>query len=118
MWGYPHRPRLERVPERLRVVMAGATVADTTSGWRVLETGHPPSYHFPPGDILAGRPMTVAGQSWCEWKVRASYLDVVAGSRRASRAAWCNREPTPPFAAIRDHVALQPALVLQPGFMC
>ena len=33
----------ERVPERLRVVLAGITVADTTSGWRVLETSHPPS---------------------------------------------------------------------------
>ena len=41
--GHPRPPRPERVPERLRVVLAGITVADTTFVWRVLETSHPPS---------------------------------------------------------------------------
>lgn len=111
VWDYPRPPRLEPVPERLRVVLAGITIADTVAGWRVLETSHPPSYYLPPGDILPGSLIPAAGQSWCEWKGRASYLDVVAGTGRAERAAWRYREPTHPFAAIRDHVAFHPALV-------
>ena len=42
----PARP--ERVPERLRLVLAGITVADTTFVRRVIETSHPPSSSFRP----------------------------------------------------------------------
>jgi uncharacterized protein (DUF427 family) len=111
VWNYPRPPRLEPVPERLRVVLAGVTVAETMAGWRVLETSHPPTYYFPPAAILPGSLAEAAGQSWCEWKGRAGYLDVVAGGRRAVRAAWRYRDPTAPFAAIRDHVAFHAALL-------
>ena len=111
VWDYPRPPRLERAPERLRVVLAGVTVADTTAGWRVLETSHPPSYYLPQGDIRAECLVPAAGQSWCEWKGRASYFDVVAGTRRAPRAAWCYLEPTDGFAAIAAHVAFHAALM-------
>ena len=47
----------------------------------------------------------VSGTSWCEWKGKASYFDVVAGDRRAKRAAWAYPRPTPAFAAIQDHLA-------------
>ena len=42
VWDYPRPPRLERCPARLRVLFAGATIADTTEGYRVLESSHPP----------------------------------------------------------------------------
>lgn len=38
VWDYPRPPRVEPVPERLRVIVVGVTVADTTHGQRVLET--------------------------------------------------------------------------------
>ena len=50
VWNYPRPPRLERTPARLRVVWEGKdgggplTVADTTAGYRVLETSHPVSF--------------------------------------------------------------------------
>ena len=111
MWDYPRPPRVEPVPDRLRVVHGGVTVADTVRGWRVLETSHPPTYYLPVADVLAGALVPAAGQSWCEWKGQASYFDVVAGGRRAARAAWSYPRPTPAFAAIRDHVAFHAALV-------
>jgi uncharacterized protein (DUF427 family) len=112
VWDYPRPPRLERVHERLRVVHGGLTVADTVgSGWRVLETSHPPTYYFPPGDVRPGSLVPAAGRSLCEWKGQAGYFDVVAGGRTAGRAAWSYPEPSSPFAAIRGHVAFHPALV-------
>ena len=111
VWDYPRPPRVEPVPDRLRVVHGGVTVADTVRGWRVLETSHPPTYYLPVADVLAGALVPAAGQSWCEWKGQASYFDVVAGGRRAARAAWSYPRPTPAFAAIRDHVAFHAALV-------
>lgn len=111
VWGYPRPPRLEPVPERLRVVLGGVTVADTAAGWRVLETSHPPSYYFPPEDVVPGSLIPASGGSFCEWKGVADHLDVAAGGARAPRAAWRYRDPTPAFAALRGCVAFHPALV-------
>lgn len=46
VWDYPRPPRLERVDKRLRVVLEGVTLAETTQGKRVLETSHRPSSTF------------------------------------------------------------------------
>ena len=51
VWDYPRPPRLEKVGARLRVIFNGQTIADTRSGYRVLETSHPPVYYIPPDDI-------------------------------------------------------------------
>lgn len=105
VWNYPRPPRLERVSRRLRVVFAGATVADTVAGYRVLETSHPPTYYLPPGDVADGvlGPPIMAGI--CEWKGRAVLHDVLAGGHRAPGAAWAYPEPTPDFTAIAGYIA-------------
>jgi uncharacterized protein (DUF427 family) len=101
---YPRPPILEPVPHRLRVLLGGAVVADTMRSLRVLETHHAPTYYLPPDDIRAIlRPAT--GQSFCEWKGIARYLDVVSGTTVARRAAWAYDRPTPPFGALAGHVA-------------
>ena len=38
VWDYPRPPRLEPVTARLAVVLGGETIAETTRGYRVLET--------------------------------------------------------------------------------
>ena len=109
VWDYPRPPRFERVSERLRIRFDGVEIADTTAGWRVLETSHPPTYYLPPGDVLAGALAPAEGGSLCEWKGRARYFDVVGPRRRASRAAWAYPDPAPPFGALAGHVAFYPA---------
>lgn len=105
VWDYPRPPRLERVPERLRVVLGGVVIADTTAGLRVLETSHPPTYYVPPDAVAPGvlGPPVPAGI--CEWKGRAVLFDVTAGGRRAPGAAWAYPSPNPDFRALADHVA-------------
>jgi uncharacterized protein (DUF427 family) len=90
------------------VVFNGVTVAETTRGKRVLETSHPPTYYFPPEDVELTYLAEAAGFSWCEWKGRASYYDVVVEDEEASRAAWTYREPRQGFEAIKNHFAFYP----------
>ena len=45
----------------------------------------------------------------CEFKGRATYLDVQAGGVVARRAAWTYPSPLPGYEALVDHVALYPA---------
>jgi uncharacterized protein (DUF427 family) len=101
---YPRPPALEPVPHLLRVVFGGQTVAETTRALRVLETHHPPTYYFPPEDIL-GKLIPSQGTSFCEWKGRARYFDVQAGGRTAARAAWSYPSPTAAFEPLADHVS-------------
>ena len=106
VWDYPRPPRVEAVSKRITVVLGGVTVADSTRVHRVLETSHPPVYYVPPDDVLDGALAPAGGRTtFCEWKGTASYFDVVAGGRRAERAAWTYRNPTGGFEAIRDAVA-------------
>jgi len=93
----------------VEVVLGGQTVARTRRALRVLETSHPPTYYLPRSDFAAGSLRPVEGESFCEWKGVAAYLDVVAGDTVARRAAWYYPHPTRTFEVLADHVALYPA---------
>ncbi len=105
VWDYPRPPRLEPTTKRLRVVLGGAVIAETTGAFRVLETSHPPNYYFPPGDVAPGAVERTKGASFCEWKGRAHYFTVAGGDRVETEAAWGYEDPSPAFAPLRDHVA-------------
>ena len=111
VWDYPRPPRLERTAALLEVVLAGAVVASTSAGWRVLETSHPPTYYLPRADFSDGALRPAAGASWCEWKGRASYFDVVSGTRVAPRSAWTYEHPSPGFEELAGAVAVMAAAV-------
>ena len=51
VWQFPRPAVAQPTPAHLRVEFNGATIASTKSGFRTLETSHPPSYYIPPGDI-------------------------------------------------------------------
>jgi uncharacterized protein (DUF427 family) len=93
------------VTARIRVVLGGVTIADTTGAYRVLETSHPPNYYLPPDDIADGAVVRTRRGSWCEWKGEAHYFDVTAGDRTARDAAWGYDHPTPGFTPIAGYVA-------------
>ena len=56
----------------LRVEHAGAVIAATQRGLRVLETAGAPTYYFPPSDVEVGRLEAVGPTSLCEWKGAAT----------------------------------------------
>jgi uncharacterized protein (DUF427 family) len=105
VWEYPRPPRLEPVTARLVVVLGGETVADTTRGYRVLETSHPPNYYFPPDDVAPGALARTGGGSFCEFKGRAHYYAVRGGGRIEPDAAWGYDRPSAGFVALAGHVA-------------
>lgn len=105
VWDYPRPPRLEPTDARLRVVFNGTTIADTTGGYRVLETSHPPVYYLPPDDIADGVLHERSRTSHCEFKGRARYYDVAVDDARAQQAAWVYPSPTPRFSDIAGYVA-------------
>lgn len=105
VWDYPRPPRVEEVAQRLRVVLADTTVADTRKGLRVLETSHPPVYYFPSADVAEEHLEPSAHRSFCEYKGLASYWSVRAGDRIELNAAWGYPSPSPGYEGLADHLA-------------
>ncbi len=106
VWTYPRPPALQPVTAAIRIVFAGLTVAGTRAAFRVLETSHPPVYYLPRDAFADGVLEPASGSSFCEWKGLARYWSLRAGGRFAERVAWSYPEPTPAFAALRDHLAV------------
>ncbi len=111
VWDFPRPPRLEDTTKHIQVIFNSVVIADTSYGKRVLETSHPPVYYIPPSDIKMEHLVLVPQGSWCEWKGRAAYYTVLVGDKQVHNAAWFYPEPTPAFAAIKDHVAFYPHLM-------
>ena len=105
VWDYPRPPRLESVPERLRVVFNGVTIADTTRAYRVLETSHPPTYYIPRDDIKAGILQAETRRTICEFKGLASYWTVQVADKIASHCAWSYEHPNTEYAAMKGYVS-------------
>ena len=111
VWDYPRPPRVELSTALIRVEFAGALIASSTSAYRVLETSQPPAYYLPLSDISADVLRPAEGESFCEWKGVARYLDIVVGTALSPSAAWYYPSPSPAFEAIADHVAFYPRRV-------
>jgi uncharacterized protein (DUF427 family) len=106
VWDYPRPPRLEPEVRPVTVELGGTTVCATQRAWRVLETSHPPVYYLPATDFSRGALRPASGTTFCEWKGWASYLDVVAGSAVAARAAWTYPTPSSGYEQLAGHVAV------------
>jgi uncharacterized protein (DUF427 family) len=111
VWDYPRPPRVEPVVERVRVVVDGVTVADTTAALRVLETSHPPTYYIPPEDVRLDLLTPGQGRSVCEWKGVAAYHTLVLGDRRIDDIAWSYERPASGFEVLEGHLAFYPGRV-------
>ena len=108
VWDYPRPPRVEPTAERVRLVLGGETIVDTTEALRVLETSHPPVYYVPRSAFAPGSLEPAPGSSFCEFKGVAGYLTVRGGSSVADGAAWIYPEPSPGFESLVGMVAVYP----------
>ncbi|EPQ31704.1 uncharacterized protein PFL1_01037 [Pseudozyma flocculosa PF-1] len=113
VWNYPRPPALQPTSARLRVIWVTPskqelTIADTTQGYRVLETSHPPTYYFPPSSVRTDliRP-SKARRTMCEWKGTAAYHDLQFSEEQGPvvpARIWSYPEPTPAFSKIKDYL--------------
>ncbi len=112
VWDFPRPPRVEPSARLIVVTFDGVVVAQTRDAVRVLETSHPPTWYLPRSAFAPEALREAPGSSWCEFKGRASYLDVVSpGGRVATAAAWTYLDPSRGFEAITGHVALYAAMM-------
>ncbi len=101
VWDYPRPPRVEPVPERIRVVVDGTVIADSTRAVRVLETSHPPTYYVPSADVRMDLLSVGGSSSVCEWKGTATHHDLALGERQIPVVAWSYERPSAGFEVLQ-----------------
>ena len=111
VWNYPRPPRVEPSARRIRVIVDGTVVADSTRAVRVLETSHPPGWYIPREDVRMDLLRPTSRHTACEFKGQASYFHLGAGGPERREAAWTYEQPLPGYEAIRGYIAFYPGRV-------
>jgi len=107
VWDYPRPPAVEPCTRRVRVDLAGVTLADSEFALRVLETSHPPAIYVPPQHVQGLVPSS-ARSTWCEFKGTAQYLDAATGERAI---AWTYPKPSRGYEALAGYISFYPGRV-------
>ena len=79
----------------VRIEVDGVTVADSHSPRILFETGLPPRYYLPMGDIRTELLRPSQTQTSCPYKGTATYWSVDAGGRTHEDIVWIYRMPLP-----------------------
>ena len=84
-------------------------IAETERAKRILETSHPPVYCIPPEDVKLEQYFSETPRTTlCEWKGAASYYTITVGDKTVANGAWFYQQPTHPYEALANYVALYP----------
>jgi uncharacterized protein (DUF427 family) len=91
--GPAHKLLMHQFPRRVRAVLGGQTVFDTTRAMLLHETGLLPQVYVPLDDIRADLIQPTDHHTYCPFKGTASYWTVTAGGQVAENAIWGYPEP-------------------------
>lgn len=103
---FPRPPAIEKTSRHLEVRWHGQLIAETTDGYWVLETHHPPTYYLPPAAIKVSL-LPSTHSSFCEWKGRATYHNLAVPGKPAETVKnriWSYGDPTDRFRGIKDYL--------------
>lgn len=93
---------------RLRVSVAGRTIADSRDALTLREAHYPPVYYLPRRDVDMAQLRRTSHQTYCPYKGDCAYYSIPAGGERATNAVWSYERPHPAVAEIRDYLAFYP----------
>ncbi len=96
---------MEESPRRVRVIFAGATIADSKHAMLLREAKRLPVYHFPKTDVRMELMLPTSHTTHCPYKGEASYWTIRVGDRAAENAAWSYLNPPPECAGIKGYMA-------------
>ncbi len=106
VWDYPRPPGIEVFTGHIRILFNSEIIVDVNRAYRVLETSHPPTYYLPVNQFKKGIFYPNPHTSFCEFKGRAGYYNIIVSDKKALRAAWHYPDPNLNFRAIKDHVSI------------
>ncbi|QRE75880.1 DUF427 domain-containing protein [Methylobacterium aquaticum] len=98
-------------PHRIRVMLGGTIVAESTRAITLREGGMAPVQYIPREDAAMDLFERTEHRTHCPHKGDASYYSLTAGGVERANAVWSYEAPFPAVAAIAGHLAFYPSKV-------
>jgi uncharacterized protein (DUF427 family) len=95
-------------PHRIRVVLGGFIVAETTAALTLKEASLPPVQYIPRRDARMDLLERTQHTTHCPYKGDASYFTATAGGLVRENAVWSYEDPYPAVRQIAGHLAFYP----------
>jgi uncharacterized protein (DUF427 family) len=109
--GPDHPITVEPNPHRVRVVLGGVIVAETTRALTLKEASMPAVQYIPREDAAMDLFEPTQRSTHCPYKGDASYFTVTAGGLVADNAVWSYEKPFDAVKGIAGHLAFYPTKV-------
>ncbi len=105
VWDYPRPPKIELFSGHVRIVHDNQNLADSNKPYRILETSHPPTYYIPFEDINMENLIQNSYSTFCEFKGRAGYFDLLTkSSSRIKNVGWFYPSPNRKYSNLINHI--------------
>jgi len=101
-----HQIVVEPYPRRMRALVGGHTILDSTRGMLLHESNLPAVYYAPLDDFDEDVLAATDHHTHCPFKGDASYFSVTVGEGRLDNAVWHYPEPLPEASWLEGHAAL------------
>lgn len=95
-------------PNRIRVMLGGAIIAETTRALALKEGTYPPVQYIPRDDVQLDLFERTERRSHCPYKGDASYFTITAGGLERRDGAWSYETPLADVGEIAGHLAFYP----------
>jgi uncharacterized protein (DUF427 family) len=106
--GPDHPITIEKSESRIRVSIAGRTVADTRDALTLREAAYPAVQYIPRKDVDMSLLERTDHASYCPYKGDCSYYSIPVGGERSVNAVWSYEQPFDAVSQIKDYVAFYP----------
>ena len=103
-----HPIRIEPHPSRVKVRVAGRTIADSKNALSLQEAHYPAVLYIPRADVDMQALAPTEHVTYCPYKGECRYFSVPSGGERAVNAVWSYPHPYAAVAPIKEHLAFYP----------
>jgi uncharacterized protein (DUF427 family) len=109
--GPDHPITISPVEGKVRVMVAGRIVAESTRTPRLEEKGYPPVYYLPRSDADISLLVRATHYTYCPYKGDCTYYSIPIGGSNSEYAVWTYEKPHEAVADIKEHLAFYPTRV-------
>ena len=90
---------------KIRVMVAGRMVAESTRSLRLDEKGYPPVHYLPRSDADMSLLVRTERYTHCPYKGDCTYYSIPIGGTKSEDAVWTYETPYAAVAGIREYLA-------------
>jgi uncharacterized protein (DUF427 family) len=109
--GPDHPITISPAEGKVRVAVAGRTVAESTRALRLEEKGYSPVYYLPRDDANMPLLVRTTHYTYCPYKGDCSYYSIPIGGAKSEYSVWTYEKPYDAVADIKEYLAFDPARV-------